>query len=112
MTYVLHVGSRAAQAALLLACLLIAASGFAATVTATLEVNNMVCSRCSAAVHKALMKVPGVHAATVDVQAKRAVVTFDTDKTTPAALSKATRNAGFPSTVFGLGQGAGEVAAV
>lgn len=99
MSNVVQSRSKAAQAALLLACLLTASSGFAAMGTATLEVSNMVCSRCSAAVHKALMKVPGVQAAAVDVQAKRAVVTFDTDKTTPEALSKATRNAGFPSTV-------------
>ena len=99
MSNVVQSRSKAAQAALLLACLLTASSGFAAMGTATLEVSNMVCSHCPAAVHKALMKVPGVQATAVDVQAKRAVVTFDTDKTTPAVLSKATRNAGFPSTV-------------
>lgn len=71
----------------------------AATSTVTLQVSNMVCSMCSSAVSKALLKVPGVEAARVDLDAKQAVVTFDPAKTTPQALTNATAAAGFPSAV-------------
>lgn len=43
--------------------------------------------------------VPGVASAKVDFKAKRAVVAFDPAKTTPDALTKATSDAGFPSSV-------------
>ncbi len=52
---------------------------------------------CPITVRKALANVPGV--ATVDFKTKRAVVAFDPAKTTPAALAKATADAGFPSSV-------------
>lgn len=74
-------------------------SAQAASSTVTLQVKNMVCSMCSSAVNKALLKVPGVEAARVDLNAKQAVVTFDPAKTTPQALTKAIAAAGFPSTV-------------
>lgn len=50
-------------------------------------------------VRKALEKVPGVDTAKVDFKSKRAVVAFDPAKTTPEALTKATADAGFPSSV-------------
>lgn len=74
-------------------------ASIAETKTVTLEVKSMVCSMCSAAVSKALLKVPGVEAAKVDLAAKRAVVTFDAAKTSPEALTKATAAAGFSSMV-------------
>jgi len=65
--------------------------------TVTLDVKNMVCPLCPITVKKALMKVPGVESATVDFDNKTAVVSFDPDKTTVEALTKATTSAGFPS---------------
>ncbi len=78
------------------------ASAFAATPeTAVLDVQNMTCSMCSITIHKALEKVPGVVDAKVDYDHKTATVKYDSDKTNPAALVKATTNAGFPSTLHG-----------
>ena len=54
---------------------------------------------CSITIHKALEKVPGVIEAKVDYDHKTATVKYDTDKTTPSTLVKATTNAGFPSTL-------------
>lgn len=76
----------------------------AAPQTAVLDVQNMTCSMCSVTIRKALEKVPGVIDAKVDYDHKTATVKFDGDKTNPSALTKATTNAGFPSTVHGGAQ--------
>ena len=65
----------------------------------TLQVSNMTCATCPIAVRMALEKVPGVEAANVDFKSKLAVVRFDSAKTAPEALMKATADAGFPSTL-------------
>ncbi|WP_415764696.1 mercury resistance system periplasmic binding protein MerP [Pseudomonas sp. ZB1P45] len=68
-------------------------------ISITLEVQNMTCEVCPITVKKALQKVPGVNAVTVDFDKKTATVTFDPDQATYEALTKATMNAGYPSTV-------------
>lgn len=73
------------------------AANAGATQTVTLDVKNMVCPLCPITVKKALMKVPGVENATVDFERKTAVVSFDPDKVSVEALTKATASAGFPS---------------
>lgn len=86
--------------AFLLAATMAASSAFATgTRTATLEVANMDCAACPITVRKALEKVPGVGSAKVDFKTKSAVVAFDPAKATPDALTKATADAGYPSTV-------------
>ena len=70
-----------------------------ATQTVTLDVKNMSCAACPITVKKALMKVPGVESAAVDFDARTAVVTFDPDKASVEALTRATTNAGFPSSL-------------
>ncbi|GAB3245141.1 mercury resistance system periplasmic binding protein MerP [Chitinimonas naiadis] len=65
----------------------------------TLAVQNMTCSLCPVTVKKSLEKVPGVSAVQVDFDKKTAAVTYDVDQATPEALTKATTNAGYPSTV-------------
>jgi mercuric ion binding protein len=67
--------------------------------TVTLQVQNMTCETCPIVVRKALQRVPGVSSATVDFALKTAAVTFDPDQVKPAALTEATTNAGFPSTL-------------
>lgn len=67
--------------------------------TATLSVQNMTCSVCPVTVRKALEKVPGVIKARVDLDSKTASVTFDPGKTTAEALTKATTDAGYPSSI-------------
>ena len=65
--------------------------------TATLAVDKLSCGTCPVVVKKALTRVPGVTATTIDLDAKTATVTFDPDKTTTARLTQATTEAGFPS---------------
>jgi mercuric ion binding protein len=67
--------------------------------TVTLDVKNMTCEVCPITVKKALEKVAGVSDAKIDFDKKTATVTFDPDKVQPEALTKATTNAGYPSTV-------------
>jgi periplasmic mercuric ion binding protein len=84
-------------AALLVALMPLAA--LAATPrTAVLDVQNMTCNLCPLTVKKSLEKVPGVSQAQIDFAKKTATVAFDADKTTGAALVKATTEAGYPST--------------
>lgn len=70
-----------------------------ASQTVTLDVKNMVCAVCPITVKKALMKVPGVESAAVDFDSRTATVTFDPDKASVEGLTKATGNAGFPSSL-------------
>ena len=67
--------------------------------TATLDVTGMDCPVCPITVRKAIEKVPAVSSVKVDFKTKRAVVLFDPAKTVPDALTKATADAGYPSTV-------------
>lgn len=69
------------------------------TQTVTLAVQNMDCPLCPFTVRKALEAIPGVAKVSVDFNAKTATVSFDPTKTNPQALTQATGNAGFPSTV-------------
>lgn len=85
--------------AIALAALVASSAALAGTRTTTLDVSNMDCAVCPITVRKALEKVPGVDSAKVDFKTKRAVVAFDPAKTTPEALTKATTDAGFPSSV-------------
>ncbi len=69
------------------------------TQTVTLDVPGMTCKFCPITIRKALSKVPGVIEAKADYDGKTATVTFDPDKTGLSALTQATANAGYPSTV-------------
>jgi mercuric ion binding protein len=81
------------------AAMLFASPVWAASRTVTLAVSNMTCAACPITVKKALTKVDGVSKATVDLDKKEAVVTFDDARTSVAALIKATTDAGYPSQV-------------
>lgn len=72
---------------------------WAATQTVTLSVPGMTCAACPITVRKALSKVDGVEKVVVSFEKKQAVVTYDDAKTNVGALTKATENAGYPSTV-------------
>lgn len=85
---------------LLFVAAIASATAFAASIrTLTLDVTKMDCAACPLTVRVALEKVPGVDSAKVDFKTKRAVVVFDPAKTSPEALTAATANAGYPSTV-------------
>lgn len=72
---------------------------WAAVKTVTLVVPGMTCATCPITVKRALNKVEGVTKIDVSYEKKEAVVTFDDAKTTIKALTDATTNAGYPSTV-------------
>lgn len=78
---------------------LLSLSTFAKEQTVTLEVPTMNCSTCPITVKKALQNVDGVSKAEVTYSSKLAVVIFDDKKTTVKALTAATANAGYPSTI-------------
>jgi mercuric ion binding protein len=65
---------------------------WAATQTVTLSVPGMNCATCPITVKKALTQVSGV---------SEAKVTFDDAKTSVQALTRATKDAGYPSAVVG-----------
>lgn len=78
---------------------LVATPVWAATKTVTLSVANMTCAACPITVKKALSKVAGVSKIDVSAATREAVVTFDDTKASIQKLTKATENAGYPSTV-------------
>lgn len=85
---------------LLIAGLLMSLGALAADMrTVTLDVSKMDCAVCPITVRAALEKVSGVDSAKVDFKTKRAVVAFDPAKTSTEALTRATADAGFPSSV-------------
>jgi len=74
------------------------ATAFAAEKTITLTVKNMYCADCSFIVRKSLESVPGVSKVAVSYKDKTAVVTYDDGTTDVPALTRATTDAGYPST--------------
>lgn len=69
--------------------------------TVVLSVPTMDCPVCPITVKKALTGVDGVRDASVNFEQRQATVTFDDARTRVEALTQATRNAGYPSTVTG-----------
>ncbi|HPA52359.1 MAG TPA: cation transporter [Thermoanaerobaculia bacterium] len=61
----------------------------------------MSCPTCPITVRKALLAVHGVTAAEVSLERKTVLVTFDATKTTVGALTRATVDAGYPSSLQG-----------
>lgn len=72
---------------------------WAATQTITLSVPGMTCAACPITVKKALSKVEGVSKTEVILEKREVVVTFDDTKTNGLKLTKATEDAGYPSSV-------------
>lgn len=65
----------------------------------TLSVTGMTCASCVGRVEKALLAVPGVLEATVNLAAESASVTYFEGATTPAAIMAASTNAGYVAEV-------------
>lgn len=78
---------------------LLTAPAWAAPQTVTLAISKMTCAACPITVKKALSRVPGVTEVTVNYESKQATVVFDDTKATVAALTRATTDVGFPSTL-------------
>lgn len=79
-----------------LALAAVVAPVWAATQTVTLSVPGMT---CPITVKKAISKVEGVSKVDVTFETRQAVVTFDDAKTSVQKLTKATADAGYPSSV-------------
>lgn len=71
--------------------------------TVTLSVPGMTCSACPITVKAALKRVDGVSSVQVRYEERDATVTFDDDKTSVDAITQATTNAGYPSTLIQSG---------
>ncbi len=85
--------------ALCLALLLVLPlSAQAARQSVQLSVPGMDCALCPITVKKALSRVKGVEQVQVDYDKRLASVIFDEALTDVAALTRATRDAGYPST--------------
>ena len=60
-----------------------------------LPITGMTCASCSARVEKALKKVPGVQAASVNLSSEQAAVSYDPSQVAPARLREAVERAGY-----------------
>jgi mercuric ion binding protein len=87
------------KVSLALALLTVAFPAWAATQTVTLTVPGMTCAACPITVKKALTKLEGVNQVYVVFEKREAVVTFDDAKMNIQRLTKATEDAGYPSSV-------------
>lgn len=85
--------------AALIAFAALASPASAANQTVTLSVPGMDCPVCPITVKKALAQVGGVVKAEVNFDKRLAIVTFDDAKTNVDALTKATTDAGYPSSL-------------
>lgn len=82
-------------------CSVLVAPVWSAPRTVTLSLPTMDCAVCPITVKKALGKVEGVSRAEVDFGKRQAIVSFDDARTSAEALTRATTDAGYPSTVVG-----------
>jgi mercuric ion binding protein len=91
------------NASIILAAVLVAIStpALAAQKTVTLAVPGMTCAACPITVKKALTQVEGVTRAEVDYDKKQAIVIFDDARVSVNQLSRATAEAGYPSSIKG-----------
>ncbi|WP_445504684.1 cation transporter [Microvirga sp. G4-2] len=89
------------RTALTASALMLTGAAIGAPRTVTLEVENVSCVTCAPIVKRVLSRVLGVSQVTVVEQGgtATAIVIFDDEKVTPEALTQATTNAGYPSTV-------------
>lgn len=88
---------------ILLGLLLTTCMGFTSAASpnqVVLQVENLTCPACSITIAKALDKVPGVTAKRVDTRGATVSVSFDSERTNPAAIAKAITDAGFPATAI------------
>jgi len=89
------------KSTILVMALSVASLAWAAPQSVTLSIPGMDCAACPITVKKALTRVEGVSKAEVSFEKRQAVVWFDDAKTSAAALTRATTNAGYPSSVVG-----------
>lgn len=74
---------------------------WAAPQTVTLSVPGMNCATCPITIKKALTTVSGVSKTEVNLGSREVKVTFEDAKTNIEALTRATKDSGYPSSVVG-----------
>lgn len=77
----------------IVALLAVAHTARAANATTTLHIEGMTCAGCETAVKMVLKKTAGVVSSEVSYEEKRAVVSYDAEKTTPEKIAKAVADA-------------------
>lgn len=87
---------------------LFAVPAFAVNTTVTLSIPTMDCPVCPITIKKALAKLAGVSRTEVSYEKRIATVTFDDGKTIPTELTRATKEAGYPSTIVAQLEGSGK----
>jgi mercuric ion binding protein len=65
----------------------------------TFDVEKMTCATCPISVKKAMQRVDGVEEVSVDFDEKTAVVTYDSNLTTPSAIGRTSTDVGFPTSL-------------
>ena len=78
---------------------LLTGPAWAASKTVTLSLPTMDCPVCPITVKQALVRVAGVSKAEVNFDKRQAVVSFDDTQASVETLTRATRDAGYPSTL-------------
>jgi copper chaperone CopZ len=63
--------------------------------TLYLTVHGMTCENCARTIERKLASTPGVTKASVDLEATRATVEYDTDLVKPDVLANAVRELGY-----------------
>ena len=63
--------------------------------TLNLTVHGMTCASCARSVERKLAATPGVTMASVDLEATRATVEYDSDLVKPEVLANAVRGLGY-----------------
>ncbi len=81
------------------ALVMLSAPALAAQKQVTLKVQNMYCASCPYIVKQALSSLEGVEDVQVSFRQKTATVIYDDEKVSTAALTAATREYGYPSTI-------------
>lgn len=85
----------------LFAFAVLAVPAWSAQQTVTLSIPAMNCATCPITVKKALTRLEGVVTVKSDLDKRQTTVVFDDAKVNLAAMTQATKEAGFPSTVSG-----------
>ncbi|WP_081577661.1 mercury resistance system periplasmic binding protein MerP [Acidithiobacillus thiooxidans] len=77
----------------------LSAPAWAETKAVTLSISSMTCGVCPITVRTALQRVPGVEKVGIDEAKKQVTITHDYSKTNVRALTRATKDAGYPSSI-------------
>ena len=86
-----------------LALATLSAPAFAAEQTIKFDVPGMYCASCPFIVQSAMQSVDGVLSVTADVETKTALVVYDDEIATPAAIAEASAAAGYEAILIANG---------